>query len=86
MACLNKHLLNTWLSLIKQSVDLLHVGNIEAMSDHIQGLDCAGLDKLEEMIPVLVDGRLTVTDQADAGLHERANIEMVALSCISLRA
>lgn len=84
MTCLNKHLLDSRLSLVEQIVDFLHISHVEAMGDHVQGLDFVGLDEFEEMIPVFVDWRLAITDQADAGLHEGADIEMVALSSISI--
>lgn len=84
MTRLNKHLLNTRLSLVEQTVDFLHISHVEAMGDHVQGLNFVGLNEFEEMIPVFVDGSLTITDQADAGLHERADIEMVALFGISI--
>lgn len=84
MTCLNKHLLDARLSLVEQIVDFLHISHVEAMGDHVQGLDFVGLNEFEEMIPVFVDGRLAITDQADAGLHEGADIEMVALSSISI--
>lgn len=56
MPCVNKHLLNTRLSLIEQRVNFLHVGDVEAMGDHVQWLDLFRLNKFEEMIPVFVDG------------------------------
>ena len=84
MTCLNKHLLYALLSLVEQIVDFLHISHVEAMGDHVQWLDLVGLNEFEEMVPVFVDGRLTITDQADAGLHEGADIEMVALSSISI--
>lgn len=49
------------------------------MGDHVKGLDLVLLYQFEQMLPVLLDGRLAIANQSDACLHDRTNVEMVCL-------
>ena len=49
------------------------------MGDHVKGVDLVLLYQLEQMLPVLLDGRLAIANQSDACLHDRTNVEMVCL-------
>ena len=49
------------------------------MADHLERIDLALLDHLQERLPVQVDGRLAVTNEADTALHQGADVEVVGL-------
>lgn len=49
------------------------------MRDHLQRVEGAVLDLGQQILPVLVDGGLTVPDQTDAAFHESADVEVVRL-------
>lgn len=59
---LHKDLLHALLSLVKQLVNFLHVLQAHPVRDHVQGVDFAFLDELQQMLPVLVHWRLAVTN------------------------
>jgi len=63
-------LLNAIILLVKGVVDLGHVLDADTVGDHLQGVDLAFLDHLEKLLPVEVDGCLSVTDEADTTLHQ----------------
>lgn len=50
------------------------------MTDHVKRVDLVLADELQEVVPVLVDGGLAVTDQTDTGLHQSADVEVVGLA------
>lgn len=74
-----KHLLHAILLLLELVVDLVEVLERDAVADHLERVDLPVLDHLEERLPVEVHGCLAVADEADAALHERADVEVVAL-------
>lgn len=76
---LNEHLLEALLALVKEFVDLLHILKLDSVSDHAERVDLVLADELEEMVPVLVDGGLAVTDQTDASLHQSTDVEVIGL-------
>jgi len=49
------------------------------VGDHLERVDLAALDLLEEHLPVEVNRGLTVTDEADTALHESTDVEVVGL-------
>jgi hypothetical protein len=76
---LDEHLLHAVLPLIESVVYSSQVLETHAVRDHLHGRDLLVLDHLEEGFPVLVHGRLAVADEADAALHEGADVEVVGL-------
>jgi hypothetical protein len=67
---LAEDLLHAVLLLVEAVVDLGHILHGDTMGDHLQGVDLAFLDHLQEFLPVEVDGCLSVTDKADTALHQ----------------
>jgi hypothetical protein len=63
-------LLHAIILLIEGVVDLGHILDADTVSNHLQGVDLALLDHLEELLPVEMDGCLSVTDEADTALHQ----------------
>lgn len=49
------------------------------MREHDVGVEFAVLDHFEQGLPVHVHGSLAVADEADAALHEGADVEVVGL-------
>lgn len=76
---LNVDLLHAILLLIELVVDLVEVLHANTVSNHLQRVDLAFLDHLKKLLPVEVDRCLSVADQADTALHQRANVEVVGL-------
>jgi hypothetical protein len=77
---LDEHLLHAILLLVEGVVHSSQILETHAVRNHLHGCDLLVLDHLEEGLPVFVDGRLAVTDEADAALHERADVEVVGLA------
>jgi len=63
-------LLHAIILLVKGVVDLGHVLDADTVGDHLQGVDLAFLDHLEKLLPVEVDGCLSVANKADTALHQ----------------
>ena len=63
-------LLHAILLLVKGVVYLGHVLDADAVGDHLQGVDLAFLDHLEKLLPVEVDGCLSVADKTNTALHQ----------------
>lgn len=78
-AGLDVDLLHTVLLLVELVVDLVEILHADTVSDHLQRVNLAFLDVLEQLLPVEVDGCLSVANQADTTLHQRANVEVVGL-------
>lgn len=76
---LDEHLLEALLALVEEFVDLLHVLEPDSVTDHVKRVDLVLADELQEVVPVLVDGGLAITDQTDTGLHQSADVEVVGL-------
>jgi len=70
-SCLHKRLLHilALAMLIEDIVDDIQLVDGHAVRDHIEGVELAVLDHLEELFPVFVYRRLTVADEADTALH-----------------
>ena len=49
------------------------------MGNHDARIEGAVTDLLQQLLPVLVHWGLTVSDEADTALHERADVEVVGL-------
>lgn len=76
---LNKALHQTLLSLLKHLVRLGNILELEAMCEHDRWVDLAGLDELEDLFPVFVDGGLAASNHLDAAFHEGAYVEVVGV-------
>ena len=76
---LDKDLLHALHTLIVFRVNLVHLLHLDPVGDHVEGLELAGLDLLEQVFPVEMDGGLAVADEADAALHYRADVEVIGL-------
>ena len=50
-------------------VDILH---LDTMCHHLQRIDLARLDFLEQVLPVVVDWRLPIPDESNTTFHQRA--------------
>lgn len=68
------HLLFPILELVVHLVEVFHS---YAVSYHLQWIDLALLNALQEVFPVEVDGSLAVTDESNASLHHRADVEVI---------
>lgn len=77
---LNEDLLHAILLLVKLVIGLVNLRDIDAMRDHLERVNLATVDHLAELIPVLVDGGLAVADEADATLHQGADVEVVGVA------
>ena len=64
------------LSLLELVIDLVQILDPDTMGHHLQRIDLAALNALEEVFPVEVDGCLAIADEADSTLHERACSEV----------
>ena len=51
----------------------------DAVADHVERLKLAALDHLEQMLPVLLGGRLAIAFEHDTAFREGAEVEMVCL-------
>jgi len=49
------------------------------VADHVERLKLAALDHLEQMLPVLLGGRLAVAFEHDTAFREGAEVEIVCL-------
>lgn len=76
---LDEDLLHAILLLVEHVVNLFEVLDVDTVGHHLQGIDLALLDHLQKLLPVEVDGCLSVADKADTTLHQRANVEVVGL-------
>lgn len=76
---LDVHLLHAILLLLKHVVDLGKILHGDTVGNHLQGVNLALLNHLEKLLPVEVDGSLSVADEANTALHQRANVEVVGL-------
>lgn len=65
--------------LVEFPVQEIHLLDGDAVREHEVGVELAVLDRLEEGLPVHVHGGLAVADEADAALHEGADVEVVGL-------
>lgn len=65
--------------LVELLVQDIHLLDGDTVREHEVGVELAVLDHLEEGLPVHVHGRLAVADEADASLHEGADVEVVGL-------
>jgi hypothetical protein len=63
-------LLHAIILLVECIVDLGHVLDADTVGDHLHGVDLALLDHFEKLLPVEVDGCLSVADKADTALHQ----------------
>lgn len=68
------------LFLLKLVVYLVQIFDPDPMGDHFQRLNLTRLDLLEQIMPVEMDWRLAVANEADASLHQTANVEMVRVA------
>lgn len=66
---LHKDLLQAILVLVELVVDLGQVLQGNPVRNHLQGIDLAPLYLLHELLPVLVDRCLAVSDEPNASLH-----------------
>lgn len=79
---LDKDLLHVVLLLVEGVVHLIEVLEANAVGNHLHRCDLLILDHLEERFPVEVDGCLAVANEADAALHEGADVEVVGLDML----
>ena len=77
--CLHKDFLHAICSLVEDVVDEVHLLHQDTVSEHGVWVCLALLDHFEKFFPVEVDRRLTITNETDATLHNRADIEVVSL-------
>lgn len=82
MLRLDEDLLQAVLVLVELVVDLIQVLETDAVRHHLQRIELALLDLLHELVPVLVDWSLTIANEADTTLHQRADVEVVGLSMV----
>lgn len=52
------------------------------MTQHMVWFNRAVLDLLHEIFPVVVDRGLTISDEADAAFHKRADVEVIGLEML----
>merc|ERR1712113_25116 len=83
--CLHEDLLHTVFLLVKLVVDLGQIFDAYAVRDHFQRVDFPFLDLLQKVFPVQVHGGLAVSNEADASLHDGANVEVVGVSDVYTR-
>ena len=76
---LHKDLLHPRHALVELLVYDVELLEQDAVADHVERLELAALDHLEQMLPILLDGRLAVALEHDAAFHEGADVEMVCL-------
>jgi len=76
---LHKDLLHPRHALVELLVYDVELLEQDAVADHVERLELAALDHLEQMLPILMDGRLAVALEHDAAFHEGADVEMVCL-------
>lgn len=67
---LAEDLLHAIVLLVEGVVNLGHILDADTVGDHLQGVNLALLDHLEKLLPVEVDGCLSVTDKTDTALHQ----------------
>jgi hypothetical protein len=79
-ASLDVHLLHPIVLLVELLVHLGHVLHADAVGHHFQRVDFFLLELFQQAVPVHVDGRLAVADEADAALHEGADVEVVGVT------
>jgi hypothetical protein len=76
---LYKHFLHAILARFKLGIDLVHILNPNSMRNHLQRIQLSRFQPVHQIVPVHVNGCLAVSDEFDAALHERANVEVVRL-------
>lgn len=76
---LHKHFLQVIRILVELLVQDIHLLDGDTVREHEVGVELAVLDHLQEGLPVHVHGGLAVADEADATLHEGADVEVVGL-------
>lgn len=76
---LHKDLLHSRHALVELLVHDIKLLEQDAVTDHVERLELAALDHLEQMLPILLNGRLAVAFEHDAAFHEGADVEMVCL-------
>lgn len=67
---LNEHLLHRFVLGLELVVDLVQVLQSDAVGDHLHGVQLAGLDHLEQVLPVLLYRSLAIANEAHATLHQ----------------
>lgn len=77
MFCLQKHLHEPIrrMPLIELLVQLIRILQIYPMSDKRRHVDFALDNHLQNVRPIFLNRALAVTDEADAALHERADVD-----------
>lgn len=80
---LDKDLLHPVLVPLELVVHLVEVVERDAVRNHLQRVQRAAAHLFEEAAPILVHGGLAVADEADAALHEGADVEVVCLPPVS---
>jgi len=80
---LDKDLLHGVLLGVKLVVGLVNVLETHSVRDHLIRIELALADLDEELLPVLVHRCLAVSDESNATLHERPDVEVVRLDCES---
>jgi hypothetical protein len=71
-ASLDVDLLHAIVLLVEVVVHFGHVLDANTVCDHLEGINLALLNLIEQFVPVLVDGSLAVTDEADTAFHQGA--------------
>ena len=66
-------------TLVEDVVDGVELGDVDPVGEHHERVGLAFLDHGEKFFPVEVDRGLTVADEANTTLHERADVEVVGL-------
>lgn len=79
MLGLDKDLLQAVLVLVELVVDLVEIVELDAVRNHLQRVQLALLDLPQKFLPVLVDGRLSISNETNSTLHQRSNVEVVGL-------
>lgn len=80
---LNEDLDNTGVSLVKLLVELGEILNWHSVSDQRSNIKLLGHDVIvENLLPVKVDGGLSISDESHTLLHERTNVEVVGVSSV----
>jgi len=79
---LDVDLLHTVFLLVELVVDLVEILDTNSVGNHLERVDLTALNLLKKLLPVEVDWSLTVTNEANTTLHERANVEVVGLGSL----